>query len=636
MHIPDAYLSPLTQGVAFAAMVPVWYYCAKRTARDLTSKQAPLLSIGAAFCFAVQMFNIPALGGTTAHALGATLLAVLVGPYAAVIGMTLTLVIQALLFGDGGILSIGANCWDMALIAPAVGYSMYRVLSASSPEGSTRPLIAAAVGSYTGTVAASLSAGVLLGIQPLIAHDSAGHALYCPFGLNIAVPAMGLTHLLVAAPAEAIITVAALAYLWKTFPELRLAGVRTRVGTGARLYRRLAWLLLLTPLGLLAGGDAFGEWDVEKLEKMVGYVPAGAAKAHELVHPLLPDYGFAGVQSGGWQVLGYLASALIGCAVVAGFTRTIVHALRVEAATEVPITGTLGRDLPAWMHAANPPLPPAQALKSPWLENTVLKMRSAIAKTVASETIARQPGLLQSIHPLAKTLGFVCALMATAFAHSPLVLAAMIGLVAAGAFVSAVPMKSTFLRVFGSVIFFGSAVALPVAFQGMTPGPVALQLGPIALSTPGLHAAMMILLRLAAGISLAILWNLTTRWNDLLKSLRWLGAPPFLITTATLTYRYIFVMMETLGDMVDARKSRQVGACDKRQARTYAGNATGVLFAKSLAFTEELQMAMQSRGAGSPAKPSSMRNWRGVDSIAVAAGAVLLMLVVWQGMSHAG
>src|SRR5450755_2304422 len=110
-------------------MAPVWFVAARRTRKELTSKQAPLLSMGAAFCFAVQMFNIPAVGGTTAHALGAALLAILVGPWAAVLGLTLTLVIQALLFGDGGILSLGANSFDMAFIASFVGYGIYRGLA---------------------------------------------------------------------------------------------------------------------------------------------------------------------------------------------------------------------------------------------------------------------------------------------------------------------------------------------------------------------------------------------------------------------------------------------------------------------------------------------------------------------------
>jgi cobalt/nickel transport system permease protein len=159
MHIPDAYLSPATEAAAFGVMVPIWAIAARRTAADLTSKQAPLLSIGAAFCFAIQMFNIPAIGGTTAHALGATLLAILVGRWAAVLGMTLTLAIQALLFGDGGILSLGANCFNMAFVASFVGYGVYRLCAGRNEFGSPRALVAAAIGAYAGTVTASLSAG---------------------------------------------------------------------------------------------------------------------------------------------------------------------------------------------------------------------------------------------------------------------------------------------------------------------------------------------------------------------------------------------------------------------------------------------------------------------------------------------
>src|SRR5579863_4394506 len=193
-------------------MAPVWFIAARRTRARLSSKQAPLLSMGAAFCFAIQMFNIPAVGGTTAHALVAGLLAILVGPWAALMGMTLTLVIQALLFGDGGILSLGANSFDMASVAVFVSYGVFKLLSDSREMVSARYIAAAGFGAYAGTVAASLSAGILLGIQPIVAHDSAGHALYCPFGLGVSVPAMVMSHLLAAGPAEAIITVAALAY----------------------------------------------------------------------------------------------------------------------------------------------------------------------------------------------------------------------------------------------------------------------------------------------------------------------------------------------------------------------------------------------------------------------------------------
>src|SRR5947209_17230124 len=207
MHIPDAYLSPTAQLAAGTAVLPLWAVGARITRRTMISKQVPLLSVGAAFCFAIQMFNIPALGGTTAHALGTVLLAILLGPWAAMITMTLTLAVQALFFGDGGVLSLGVNAFDMAVVPSFVGFGIYRLVCGGQAAGSSRALLASAVAAYMGTAMASLSAGVVLGLQPLIAHDGFGRPLYFPFGLSVSVPAMVNIHLLVAAPAEAIITV---------------------------------------------------------------------------------------------------------------------------------------------------------------------------------------------------------------------------------------------------------------------------------------------------------------------------------------------------------------------------------------------------------------------------------------------
>ena len=91
MHIPDAYLAPTTEAVTFAVMVPIWVIATRKTRATVTTRQAPLLAMGAAFSFAVQMFNLPAIGGTTAHALGTVLMAILLGPWAATLAISLTL-----------------------------------------------------------------------------------------------------------------------------------------------------------------------------------------------------------------------------------------------------------------------------------------------------------------------------------------------------------------------------------------------------------------------------------------------------------------------------------------------------------------------------------------------------------------
>ncbi|HEY5575813.1 MAG TPA: energy-coupling factor ABC transporter permease, partial [Clostridiaceae bacterium] len=129
MHIPDNYLSPSTCFVMAAVMVPVWKRASAKTKEELSKKKMPLLGICAAFSFLIMMFNIPLPGGTTGHAIGAVLVAILLGPYEAVVAVTIALAIQALFFGDGGILAFGANCFNMAFIMPFTGYYIYRFIS---------------------------------------------------------------------------------------------------------------------------------------------------------------------------------------------------------------------------------------------------------------------------------------------------------------------------------------------------------------------------------------------------------------------------------------------------------------------------------------------------------------------------
>ena len=114
MHIPDNYLSPQTDAVMAVAMVPVWVHCIKKVRATLDREHMAFLGICAAFSFLLMMFNVPLPGGTTGHAVGGALIALLLGPEAAAIAVSVALALQALLFGDGGVLSFGANCFNMA------------------------------------------------------------------------------------------------------------------------------------------------------------------------------------------------------------------------------------------------------------------------------------------------------------------------------------------------------------------------------------------------------------------------------------------------------------------------------------------------------------------------------------------
>ena len=109
-------------------MLPILAVAAKKVAKNLDKKDIPMMAMGAAFSFIIMMFNVPIPDWTTPHAVGATLLAIVLGPWAASMALSITLVIQALLFGDGGVLALGANCFNMALLAPFAGYLAYRLI----------------------------------------------------------------------------------------------------------------------------------------------------------------------------------------------------------------------------------------------------------------------------------------------------------------------------------------------------------------------------------------------------------------------------------------------------------------------------------------------------------------------------
>jgi cobalt/nickel transport system permease protein len=340
VHIPDGYLSPATCATFGAAMVPSWYAAAKRVGKTVKSRYVPLLAIGAAFSFLIMMFNVPIPDGTTAHAVGATLIAILLGPWAAVVAVSTALLIQALFFGDGGVLAFGANCFNMAFVMPFVGYYVYRLVAQHTSLTSARRALAAGIGSYVGICTAALCAGIELGLQPTLFHSANGTPLYAPFHLSQSVPAMLLAHLTVAGLVEFAITAGVVAYLQRAnVPILRINHPDVPV-TDAEMERRrkLGWgwalvpvgiMVALTPLGLIAPGGAFGE-DAPSSLNLSKYhlsaVPTGLAKFNSFwSHAVLGGYGF---HSGDHPVIGYLVSAVVGIVIITAVLLGLVALIR--------------------------------------------------------------------------------------------------------------------------------------------------------------------------------------------------------------------------------------------------------------------------------------------------------------------
>jgi len=197
MHIPDGYLSPVTVGATYAVMLPLWVYGLKRLKASLNEETLPLIAALSAMSFVIMMFNIPVPGGTSGHAVGAALIAILFSPWVAFISISLVLLIQAVIFGDGGISTFAANAMSMGFVSSFAGYYGFVFLKKFK--------FAAFFGGWISAVAASFVVALILGIQPIFWTD-AQKPLYFPFDLTITIPALVGSHMLFFGLVEGIFT----------------------------------------------------------------------------------------------------------------------------------------------------------------------------------------------------------------------------------------------------------------------------------------------------------------------------------------------------------------------------------------------------------------------------------------------
>jgi cobalt/nickel transport system permease protein len=339
MHIPDGYLSPATCAALYAGAAPFWYVSLQRVKKTLNTRLIPLLSLFAAFSFVVMMFNIPLPGGTTGHAAGMAVAAIVLGPWASILAISTALLIQAVFFGDGGITALGANCFNMAIVGSLVAFAVYRLIAGQSALSARRRVIAAGIAGYAAINAAAFCAAIEFGIQPLLYRDPTGAPLYAPYPLSIAVPAMMIGHLTFAGMAEFILSAGVVAYLQRANPALLGASAGSSVlaegaseqrsGGGWRalkpLWIAVAALLLLTPVGVLAVGTAWGEWSAQDFaspevrQEMATasrnqapptQAPSGLYRLSSVWTAPFPDYAPSLVRS---RHFGYMLSGMFGC-----------------------------------------------------------------------------------------------------------------------------------------------------------------------------------------------------------------------------------------------------------------------------------------------------------------------------------
>lgn len=206
MHIPDNFLDPPTALITGALAATGLGVALRHARKHLPPRQVPLLGLTAAFVFAAQMLNFPVLGGTSGHLIGAVLVAVLLGPSAAVIVISAVLIVQCLLFADGGLTALGANIFNMAIIGGVGGWAVYAALRKLLPANRAGRALAIVLAAWSSTVLASIAcAGEL----------AASHLL----DWSVAFPAMAAIHALIGV-GEALITVLVINAIAQTRPEL--------------------------------------------------------------------------------------------------------------------------------------------------------------------------------------------------------------------------------------------------------------------------------------------------------------------------------------------------------------------------------------------------------------------------------
>ncbi len=294
MHVPDGFLNVLVS-IAFWVLtiigvgVALW-----RAGKELDERKVPLMGALGATIFAGQMLNFSVTGGTSGHLLGAALATILLGPWPAVLVMTSVVSIQAMLFQDGGLLALGANIFNMAIVGVFVAYAIYQTITklARSKPWST------IVGGFVAAWASIVIASLVVGLQLAFSGTSPA---------NVAIPAMGFIHALIGV-GEGLITMGALAFLYATRRDLLgLASDEASTSSGRAVW--IGGLIIAIALAIfspLASGHPDGlEWVAE--EK--GFLSA----ARDAPYKLIPDYVLPGLSN---EVIATILAGIVGMLIV--------------------------------------------------------------------------------------------------------------------------------------------------------------------------------------------------------------------------------------------------------------------------------------------------------------------------------
>ena len=301
LHIPDGFLTIVVSLIFWLITILMVGLAVSKTNRSLGEKQVPIMGVMAAFIFAAQMLNFPIAGGTSGHFLGGSLAAIVLGPWAGILVMTAVVGIQALLFQDGGLLVMGANIFNMGILTAVIGYGLYR-LAIHQKKGIR--LAMAGGGAWIATMAAALITSLQLWLSGTTR-------------LEIVLPAMLGVHALIGL-GEALITVAALAYIEQTRPDILDLNNPAKEGGLGWIVAGVGISLLAVLISPLASGNPDG---LEKVAADLGFLGSGLDAPYQI----LPDYSIPFL---GDTALSTIMAGVVGATVLIGLVVLLGRNLR--------------------------------------------------------------------------------------------------------------------------------------------------------------------------------------------------------------------------------------------------------------------------------------------------------------------
>lgn len=309
LHIPDGFLNLVVSLICWAITAITLSMAISRTNKSLGERQVPLMGIMAAFIFAAQMINFPVAGGTSGHLLGGALAAIVLGPWAAMLVMTAVIAVQGLLLQDGGLLVMGANILNMGILTAAVGYGLYR---ATFGRSRSAKLAVAGVAAWLSVMAGALATALQLWLSGTS-------------NLQTVVIAMLGVHALIGV-GEALITVAALTFIFRTRPDLLdEKSVAAQSGRGWIL-AGVAISLIVVLLSPFASADPDG---LERVAMDMGFIDAGQSAPYEI----MPDYTIPFI---GETSLSTILAGGAGMLVVLGLAYAAGRLLQKKSQTQNP------------------------------------------------------------------------------------------------------------------------------------------------------------------------------------------------------------------------------------------------------------------------------------------------------------